>query len=260
MFIEREGWLPTEQSIKLVEKYATQLIPQFKDVENFRAYYADHKLRIAFDVDYAQKYIPKGGKILEIGALPYFLTLPLMEKGYQVTVLDKPSGEYRPEITARHNIDVLMGDLDSEPIPAAADEYGAVILNEVFEHLRMNLIFSMNEIYRVLKPGGQLLLSSPNLRSVRGLYNLIFKQEAYCAMGGIYHNYSQLEGDQVMGHVREYTAKEVTDFLAKIGFKIEGIIFRGSYSGSFLWRMSHYATRIWPQIKPSFSLVARKPR
>lgn len=258
MFVEREGWVPSKQSLDLVETYAPQLIPQFRNRQVFEAYYRDHKYRIGFDIDYADRYLPKDGKILEIGALPYFLTLPLREKGFRVAVLDKPSGEYSPEITARYEMDVRLGDLDAEPIPAGDGEYDAVIMNEVFEHLRMNLIFSMREVNRVLRPGGRLLLSTPNLRSIRGLYNLLLKQEAYAVMGGLYHNYSSLETDQVMGHVREYTAKEVADFLSALGFTVEGVIYRGSYSGSLFWRMSHYATRVWPQLKPSFSLVARK--
>jgi hypothetical protein len=79
-------------------------------------------------------------------------------------------------------------------------------------------------------------------------------------MGGIYHNYSMLKTLGVMGHVREYTPKELTDFLQKIGFEIEGVIYRGCYSGSLTWRLAHYATRIWPQFKPGFSVLARKPQ
>jgi hypothetical protein len=41
-----------------------------------------------------------------------------------------------------------------------------------------------------------------------------------------------------MGHVREYTSKEVTDFLQQIGFEIEGIIYRGSYSEGWFWKLS----------------------
>ena len=132
---------------------------------------------------------------------------------------------------------VLNGDLDCERIPAGDDSFDAVILNEVFEHLRINLIFSMREILRVLRPGGKLLLSTPNLRFIRGIYNLIVRQEAAAVMGGLYHNYSSLEASGVMGHVREYTAKEVLDFLREIGFRPRGVVYRGCYKREVLLAM-----------------------
>jgi hypothetical protein len=61
-----------------------------------------------------------------------------------------------------------------------------------------------------------------------------------------------------MGHVREYTSKEVTDFLQQIGFEIEGIIYRGSYFEGWVWKLAQQFTRIRPEFKPYFSIVARK--
>lgn len=131
-------------------------------------------------------------------------------------------------------------------------------MNEVFEHLRINLIASMRELRRVLRPNGLLLLSTPNLRSVEGIYNFLRRQEAHSAMGGIFNNYSYLEEHGVMGHVREYNSKEVMDFLQQIGFEIVGVIFRGRYSGSWVRTLSQQFTRLRPEFKPYFSIVARK--
>jgi SAM-dependent methyltransferase len=160
-------------------------------------------------------------------------------------------------------------DLDYDTIPAPDDNFDGIIMNEVFEHLRVNLIFTMREVLRVLRPGGTLLLSTPNLRSMKGIYNILFRGQAFAIMGGVYENYSHLEKTGSMGHTREYTPMEIVDFLGKVGFEIDGIIYRGSYSGSklryFCWRQrwgskaAHYFTRIWPQFRPFFSVVARKP-
>jgi SAM-dependent methyltransferase len=259
MFVIREPPLPTVQNTELLKKYADELIAQSRDPEDVRSYYEGHRNRLSFDLDYADKFFRPGQKILEVGSIPYLVTVPLMQKNYDVMTLDKVTGEYVPGIVKKYKINSIICNLDNEPILAGDGAFDGIIMNEVFEHLRMNLIFSMREILRVLRPGGLLLLSTPNMRSISGLYNLLVLGEAYACMGGIYNNYSYIERLDVMGHVREYTPKEVTNFLRIIGFEIEGIIYRGGYSGSWKLNLARFFTRIWPQFKPYFSVVARKP-
>jgi hypothetical protein len=91
-----------------------------------------------------------------------------------------------------------------------------------------------------------------------GIYNFLFHGEAYAVMGGgLYQNYSYLEKANTMGHTREYTPTEVVNFLKKIGFEIDGIIYRGT-AGSR--KIVLAVTRIWPQFRPFFSIVASKPK
>ena len=261
MFVLGEGPKPTEESSRIISQFAEQLISCFKDADHITAYYDAHRTRFGFDLDYADKFLRPSDRIMEVGAYPYFLTLPLMSKNYDVTALDKGSSlEYAhvPAVVDRFKLKVIHCDLDNDKIPENDASFDCVIMNEVFEHLRINLISSMREVCRVLRPGGLLLLSTPNLRSVRGIYNLLRKQEAYCSMGGIYENYAYLENLGVMGHVREYTSKEVTDFLQQIGFEIEGIIYRGSYSEGWFWKLSQQFTRMRPEFRPYFSIVAHK--
>ncbi|MDR1181672.1 MAG: class I SAM-dependent methyltransferase [Bacteroidales bacterium] len=49
---------------------------------------------------------------------------------------------------------------DGQKLPFASEEFDAVFANEVLEHVP-NIENSLSEIKRVLKPGGQLLLSMP---------------------------------------------------------------------------------------------------
>jgi 2-polyprenyl-3-methyl-5-hydroxy-6-metoxy-1,4-benzoquinol methylase len=259
MFTIGEEAEPTEQSRTLVRKFAEQLIPSFKNAEEIRSHYHWHGDRISFDLDYADKYLKPADRILEVGGYPFLLTLPMMSKDYDVTSLEKCSSiMFDPTVVQKFKVNVLDCDLDVDKVPADDSSFDCVIMNEVFEHLRINLIASMRELRRVLRPNGILLLSTPNLRSVEGINNLLRRQEAYSSMGGIFNNYAYLEEHGIMGHVREYTSKEVMDFLKQIGFEIEGVIYRGRYSGSWLRRLSQQFTRLRPEFKPYFSIVARK--
>lgn len=48
-------------------------------------------------------------------------------------------------------------NFEEEPLPFADDAVDVVVFNEVFEHLRVNPIFTFREINRVLRPQGTLL-------------------------------------------------------------------------------------------------------
>lgn len=260
MFVMREDWPPSKESASAVTKFVQKLTPFFENDARIHEYMDTHKDRISFDLDYAKKFLKPRSNILEIGAFPYLLTLPLIETGFEVTVVDKPSRETSAEIATHWKLRTVACDVDNEKLPFDADQFDCVILNEVFEHLRFNLIFTMREIRRVIRPGGLLLLSTPNLRSLQGLYHLLWKWEAFSAMGGIYHNYAELETIGVMGHVREYTSKEIADFLQEIGFHIEGMIYRGRYTDDWwVWRLAHYISQLRPELKPFFSIIARNP-
>jgi 2-polyprenyl-3-methyl-5-hydroxy-6-metoxy-1,4-benzoquinol methylase len=213
-----------------------------------------HKSRVAFDVDYAIRYLPQKCCVLEIGAYPYFLTLPLLNLGFTVSPLDNTLvAEGATE--GMLNASPLRCDIDRDRIPADNNIFDAVIINEVIEHLRVNLIHSVSELHRVLRPGGVLLMSTPNFRSLAGLYNLVVKGEAWACAGGVYQQFSYLKTYDVMGHIREYTPTEMQKFFERIGFHVNGIIYRGGYSRRHL---SYYFTILRPEFKPFFSLVCSK--
>jgi SAM-dependent methyltransferase len=119
--------------------------------------------------------------------------------------------EIQPEAADRaaaRAIDVARIDLESEPFPWPDASMDVVVCNQVFEHLK-NVWLPMSEIHRVLRPGGTLLLSVPNLGS---LHNRLL-----LALG------RQPTSIRTLGpHVRGYAFGEIRDFVALGGaFTIE---------------------------------------
>ena len=58
-----------------------------------------------------------------------------------------------------------------------------------------------------------------------------------------------------MGHVREYTTREVAEFLGHIGFRVELLIFRGGDGRG----LSGAVQRLIPSLRPFFTIVASRP-
>jgi hypothetical protein len=57
-----------------------------------------------------------------------------------------------------------------------------------------------------------------------------------------------------MGHVREYTTWEVADFLARVGFRVDKVVFRGGHGRGLVG----LAERLAPAWRPFFTLVATR--
>jgi SAM-dependent methyltransferase len=173
--------------------------------------------------------------------------------GYSVHGVDIAPERFAKAIVSL-NLMVSKVDIETERLPFSDGEFGAIIFNELFEHLRINPIFTMKEVYRVTKPSGTLLLSMPNLKSLDGMINFVFRDRAYSCASDIYNEYNKLSTLGHMGHVREYTIFEVCHFLEKIGFAIDEVIYRGYYQS----KLKRTVIGLFPSLRPFVTIVASR--
>jgi len=64
------------------------------------------------------------------------------------------------------NVPIDIVDLDREPLPYPADHFSLVTCVETIEHLE-NFREMIREIYRVLRPGGWAVVTTPNVLNLR---------------------------------------------------------------------------------------------
>lgn len=255
MNINSEPFEPTANSLRFIEEWSEKIVAKNAQDHNwFLSYAKKHKKRIAFDLDFIQKQSLINSTIVEVGSVPLLLTLALKQKKYQVLGIDISPERFIKTID-RFNLDVRKCDIELENLPLPDNFCDFVIFNEIFEHLRINLIFTIRELLRIIKPGGRLYLTTPNVRSLRGIKNILFKNKCFSTSGDLYRQYERLEMIGHMGHVREYTSSEVVDFLEKLGFTPEEIIYRGDFKS----KTDNMIVRLWPSLRPYFTVMARKP-
>jgi SAM-dependent methyltransferase len=220
----------------------------------FDSYASNHANRLAHDVDLITAFVPRGSRILDVGCVPPALLAALDGLGYCGVGVDIAPRRFE-ECIAERALDVRQADIERDALPFDDASFDAIVLHEVFEHLRINLIATMSELARVLRPGGLLFLSTPNLRSYKGLYNFIVNGQAASCSPGVYPQYAKLRELGHMGHVREYTAREVTEFLGQVGFSVDTIVYRGAI------RVRHLRLRLLEMcqpLRPFLSIVAHR--
>ncbi|WP_406865559.1 class I SAM-dependent methyltransferase [Streptomyces sp. HUAS MG47] len=123
---------------------------------------------------------------------------------------------------------VVRGALDDGGLPFADGCADAVLFSEVVEHL-VDPDAALDELRRILRPGGHLMLSTPNLAAWynRGLL-LAGVQPVFSevSLRGIHGR----PGTEVVGHLRLFTSRALRSFLLSAGFEdvqITGAPFHG---------------------------------
>ncbi len=238
----------------MIDGMAKRIRPDDRDLDDwFESYRRQHRMRLAVDLQIILDHTEMGATVLECGAVPLLMTGALVASGFRSCAVDVAPERFAESIESQ-GLDVWKCDIETEPLPFPSDTFDTVVFHELFEHLRIQPIATLREVLRVLRPGGVLLLSTPNLRSFRGLRNLLFRHRGHTASAGVYQQYEKLERLGHMGHVREYTVREVADFLTRVGFRVDKVIYRGGHGRGLVG----LAERLAPSMRPFFSLVASK--
>jgi SAM-dependent methyltransferase len=251
---------PTRKSDRLIAKAIADLQAiGLHDESGWCAGYlaSSPNRRLATDLDIIRREVPAGATMCEYGAAPFILTTALHREKYEVVGVDLAPHRFRPLLKIEP---IIVGvDAETGSMPFAISTFDAIIFNELFEHLRLDLVQTMQEVYRITKPGGVLILSTPNLRSIRGIANFLLHNRAYSCANDLFFEWNKLSRIGHMGHVREYTEREVVDFLGKVGFEVKRVIYREGFGlVTMKRRLAKLMTFFLPKLKPNMTLVFKK--
>lgn len=163
------------------------------------------------------------GKALELGSPPFHITLMLQKfRNYDLSLTGfaadgRPQIEQTlesPEYGESYDFVCTCFDAEKERFPYADNTFDLVTWCEVIEHLTENPVHTLAEIHRVLKPGGALVLSTPNASRADSIANFLAGRNIYDP----YHLGAPLKGSR---HSREYTFSELKELLEGCGYSID---------------------------------------
>jgi SAM-dependent methyltransferase len=164
------------------------------------------------------------GRCLELGANPYFTTqllddytaldLTLVnfygERGEQTETVSYVRPKARERIVRQH--DTLMFNVEEDEFPFPAGSFDVVLFCETIEHLLMDPVAALREIHRVLKPGGILVLTTPNVARLDNAAAMVDGRNIYDPYSG-FGPYGR--------HNREYTLHDLYRVLEFVGFDVD---------------------------------------
>jgi len=162
--------------------------------------------------------------ILEIGAYLGVVSISLSKLKYNVSATEIPeflSNKRLQELYAENNINYSSINLNKAKLPYSDNQFNAVIMCEVLEHLNFNPLPCIQEVNRILKPGGCFYLAMPNQASLKRRVQLLFGMSIHHPISCFFEQLSGKENKIVGIHWREYTVSETKELLKSLGFEIE---------------------------------------
>jgi SAM-dependent methyltransferase len=195
------------------------------------------------------------GPMLELGSAPGHMTALLKLTGHAVVGIDL-APERVANLVAEFGLDIRRCDIERGLLPLEDASFAGALLCETFEHLRVDPGLVLSELWRVLTPGAPLLLTTPNVYSIPSLGRFLLGR----SVADPVEEFGKLRRMGHMGHVREYSAREVVRFLHAHGFEVESVAYRAHANGRG-WKRRLLQLAYWAlpkRFRREIVIVARK--
>jgi SAM-dependent methyltransferase len=117
---------------------------------------------------------PPPARVLDVGAGEGYFCKLLRDRGYEVEACDFLQDNFKLRDVPFHKADL------NQAIPLPAGQYDVVVSIEVLEHIENHVRF-VGEMMRVLKPGGTIILTTPNILSLPSRWHFFLYGYTDCA-------------------------------------------------------------------------------
>jgi len=118
--------------------------------------------------------------------------------------------DFKTQLTRVENLEYCHFSVEAGDFPFETGSFDVVLFCEIIEHLQTDPVFVLREVHRILKPGGTLILTTPNVSRLENVARMIAGVNIYDPYSG-YGPYGR--------HNREYNKHELNLLLNYCGFE-----------------------------------------
>jgi 2-polyprenyl-3-methyl-5-hydroxy-6-metoxy-1,4-benzoquinol methylase len=193
--------------------------------------------------------VPPSSAVLDAGCSSGYLAEQLAARGCTVTglELDPVAGRFAERWCER----VLVGDVETMDLPLAAASFDVILCGDILEHLR-DPTAALERWRAFLRPGGRLVLSTPNIANMRIRLALLFGTFRYTERGILDRTHTHL-----------FTRRSLRESLRRAGYRpvIEDYTFPlpRSIRRDALERVAHAVARVRPTVFAHQWVIAAEP-
>ncbi len=217
------GTVPQEPEPEPIDVPEEYILSWTKEEDGSRKYAKTHSTRLKKTLDITPPGGPKD-RALEMGAYLQITPALRTKLGYgevrgcyfgtlgktdQRTVLSEDGEEF--------SCDIDHFDAERDVFPYEDASFSTVLCCELVEHLPTDPMHMMSEINRILRPGGHLVLTTPNVASLRAVAGILQGFHPMMFPAYIKPNPGR---DPDPRHAREYTPLEMKTLFENSGFEV----------------------------------------
>lgn len=253
------------------DRFVQETIASLEVPVEYRSYYAQHTDRLWLTTDKFGLLHEKFQHVLEIG--PGFSFTPFLWKAFisdQVSIFEGESFELLEFASSylRFDIRAHYGDLfqifgGRDPLrnrlPFDSDQFDCIICWETMEHFNFNPIPFLNEVRRIMSPGGVLYLTVPNQAKLDQRLRLLVGATVRTPVETYFLQMDDRNRMKYAPHWREYTLVELVELLQRLQFRVTGArylqVFQNRNRVSLALAAKRTLATIATRVFPSFSAL-----
>jgi len=202
----------------------------------------------------------ESAKLLDCGCADGEFTRKVALKLGTKSVFGIEIEEKKARLAEQNGIKCYQCDLNKY-LPLEKESFDLVLANQIIEHLHSTDTF-VREIHRILRPGGQAIVSTPNLASVHYIFCLMLGMQPFSAhvSDEIYLGNPFNPSDKVeyggRAHLRIFAYQGLKELFKHHGFQVETI--RGSGYLPLFGPPANLISRIDPRHAVFLTIKAKK--
>jgi 2-polyprenyl-3-methyl-5-hydroxy-6-metoxy-1,4-benzoquinol methylase len=200
-------------------------------------------------------------RILDVGCTDGFLSEKFRAMGMYTVGVDASPGAVESAKAKGRVDEAYVADLGRQPLPLPDGSVDLVWAGEIIEHIFDTEAF-IDDLKRVLAPGGRLVLSTPNLASWINRISLLLGQQPFFTEVGVRPSNSGSFLRKVTtpaGHIRVFTPSSLRHLLKAGGWEVESLRGASILTTGMGARVDRVLGRVVPSLATDMICVCRKP-